>query len=122
MIILSNTTEDIERLKQEFGVCRKLLTALGDETRQHLLLIMLSSKCSGIRVIDLAERTNLSRPAVSHHIQILKKAGIVKPRREGTYIYYYLDPEHGDIDNMISLFTDMKQIVNNLPDRSGEEE
>lgn len=118
---MKNTAEDIDNLKNEFKTCRNIMTALGDETRQHLLLIMLSSECSGSRVVDIAERTNLSRPAVSHHIQILKKAGIVKPRREGTYIYYYLDPDLDDIDNMISLFTDIKRIAKNLPDRSGEE-
>ncbi|MGN0609578.1 MAG: ArsR/SmtB family transcription factor [Oscillospiraceae bacterium] len=118
---MSNTAGDIEKLKSEFKSCSTLMTALGDETRQHLLMIMLGSECSGSRVVEIAEKTNLSRPAVSHHIQILKNAGIVKSRREGTFIYYYLDPNLGDIDNMISLFTDMKRIVNELPDRSGEE-
>ncbi|MGN0696266.1 MAG: ArsR/SmtB family transcription factor [Oscillospiraceae bacterium] len=82
---------------------------------------MLGGECGGNRVVDIAERTNLSRPAVSHHIQILKRAGIVKSRREGTYIYYYLDPDMSDIDDMISLFADIKRVAENLPDRSGEE-
>lgn len=118
---MKNTAEDIERLKNEFKLCRNIMTALGDETRQHLLLIMLGSECGGSRAIDIAQKTNLSRAAVSHHIQILKNSGIVKSRREGTYIYYYLDPDVGNINCMIALFTDMKRIVKNLPDRSGEE-
>ena len=117
-----NTMEDIERLKAEFKACSKIMTALGDETRQHLLLIMISGQCGGSRVVDIAAKTNLSRPAVSHQMQVLKEAGIVKSRKEGTYVFYYLEPDLGDIDNMISLFGDMKKIVKNLPDRSGEED
>lgn len=116
-----NTIEDIERLREELQACQKTLLAMGDETRQHLLLIMLSSECSGIRVVDLAKKTNLSRPAVSHHMQILKDAGIVKSRKEGTLIYYYLDPEDIEIDKMIRLFNDIKRIMKNVPDRSGDD-
>ena len=120
-IVIKNTPADIEGWKEKFRKCQGLMTALGDETRQHLLFVMLGGECGGSRVVDIARRSNLSRPAVSHHMQVLKRAGIVRPRREGTCIYYCLDPDMGDIDNMISLFTDMKRIAENLPDRSGEE-
>lgn len=80
---MANTVEDVRRLEKEFKACRKILTALGDDTRQHLLCIMLRCECGGSRVIDIAEQTNLSRPAVSHHMQILKDAGVVKSRKEG---------------------------------------
>jgi ArsR family transcriptional regulator len=52
-------------------------------------------------------------------MQILKDAGIVKSRKEGTLIYYYLDPEDIEIDKMIRLFNDIKRIMKNVPDRSG---
>ena len=83
---------------------------------------MLSGKCSGSRVVEIAEKTNLSRPAVSHHIQILKEAGIVKARKEGTLIYYYLAPESEDIGRIVTLFQDIQRIMVNVPDRSGEDE
>lgn len=117
---MKNTIRDIERLQKEFKECRKFLAAIGDETRQHLLCIMLSSDCSGSRVIDIADKTNLSRPAVSHHMQILKNAGIVKSRKEGTLVYYYLEPSECEIEKMLRLMTDIKQITENLPDRSGD--
>lgn len=82
----------------------------------------LSKECSGSRVVDIAAQTNLSRPAVSHHMQILKNAGIVKMRKEGTFVYYYLDPEDGVIDQMITLFTDIKYIMDRAPDRRGEDD
>nr|WP_236883270.1 ArsR family transcriptional regulator [Clostridium botulinum] len=39
----------------------------------------------------MSKKTHLSRPAVSHHLQILKRAEIVNVRKEGTKNYYYLD-------------------------------
>ena len=115
---MENTIQDIERLKLEFQRCQKIFTALGDETRQYLLCMMLSGPCGGSRVVDLAARTNLSRPAISHHMQILKDAGIVQSRKEGTLIYYYLDPQDGAIEEMIRLFTDIQRIMKHAPDRS----
>ena len=77
--------DEIERLAEEFESCRSVLLALGDENRQHLILEMMRiENCNGVRVGEITERTHLSRPAVSHHIRILKEAGILKVRQEGT--------------------------------------
>ena len=119
---MKNTIEDIKRLETEFKACQKVLTAIGDETRQHLLCIMLQGECSGSRVVDTAEKTNLSRPAVSHHMQILKDAGIVKTRKESTCVYYYLDPETSKLENLITLFCDIKEVMKNVPARSGDDD
>ena len=80
----------------------------------------MQSDCFGSRVIDIAKKTNLSRPAVSHHIQILKDAGIVKSRKEGRFIYYYLDPDTSEIDDLILLLTTVKNLIKISPDRSIE--
>lgn len=117
---MRNTPEDAARLERKFKSCQKVLTALGDPTRQHLICIMLQQKCSGERVIELARKTNLSRPAISQHMRILKEAGIVKSRKEKTCIYYYLDPEMEELDNLLSLFGDIREFMKNVPDRSGE--
>lgn len=113
--------EELRQLAEEIRDTRKILTALGDETRQHLILVMMQSgSCSGLRVNDIAEKTSLSRPAVSHHLQILKDAGIVKMRREATKNYYYFDESAQAIDRLIGMLEDAKTIMNSLPDRSGE--
>lgn len=98
-----------------------MFLAFGDETRQYILSVLLCGECSGSRVVDIAKRTNLSRPAVSHHMQILKNTGIVKTRKEGTFVYYYLDPEENEIKKMIDLFSDIRQIMKNVPERNGDE-
>lgn len=95
--------------------------AFGDETRLYILSVLLCGECSGNRVVDIAKRTNLSRPAVSHHMQVLKNAGIVKTRKEGTFVYYYLDPEDSEIEKIIDLFSDIQKIMKNVPDRSNED-
>ena len=109
-------------LAGEFSSCTKILTALGDETRQHLILEMMGlGNCSGVRVCEITEKTNLSRPAVSHHLQILKDAGIVKMRKEGTKNYYYFDPEMESFERLISALRFAMEISGALPDRSGED-
>lgn len=113
--------KQVEELTNSLAACSPLLTAMGDETRQHLILEMLKiGKFGGLRVGEITERTNLSRPAVSHHLQILKNTGIVKMRREGTKNYYYFDPQMPAFDQLISTMQLAKAILQQLPDRSGE--
>ncbi len=110
--------DTIPSLADRFAACSGMLTALGDETRQHLIVEMLKiGQCSGVRVGQITERTNLSRPAVSHHLQIMKNAGIVKMRREGTKNYYYFDPEMEAFEHLIDTLQLAMDITKQLPDR-----
>lgn len=62
-----HTKEDIDNLAANFGKCQKILLALGDENRQHMILKMMKmGDCNGVRVNEITEKTHLSRPAVSH--------------------------------------------------------
>ena len=81
----------LKRIIKEFEVCHDALVAIGDETRQLIIMTLLESDCNGIRVGEITEKTHLSRPAVSHHLKILKEAGMINMRREGTKNYYYID-------------------------------
>ncbi|MGE7840057.1 ArsR/SmtB family transcription factor [Lysinibacillus sp. NPDC093712] len=72
--------------------CQKVLLAIGDETRQSILLVLMGTDCqTGLRVGEITEQTHLSRPAVSHHLKILRDAGIILMRKEGTKNFYYID-------------------------------
>lgn len=113
------TNEEIQDLAREFESCLKILTALGDENRQHLILEMMKiEQCYGARVGTITEKTHLSRPAVSHHLQILKDAGLLKVRREGTKNYYYFDAETEAMNRLLQMLSHAKQIMERLPDRS----
>ena len=114
--------KEIEKLASDFEKCRKILLALGDENRQHMILEMMKmSNCSGVRVNEITEKTHLSRPAVSHHLQILKDAGILKMRREATKNYYYFDPDMKSFNLLISVLQNAVDITSALPDRSNPE-
>lgn len=117
------TPKIIEQLADDFMASSKILTAIGDDTRQHLILQMIKiGNCNGVRVGEITANTNLSRPAVSHHLRILKEAGIVKVRKEGTKNYYYFDPETKSLEKLIEALQLTLAISKSLPDRSGENE
>ena len=85
--------ERLRKITAGFRACSNAFTAIGDETRQLILLVLLESDLSGIRVGEIAKKAHLTRPSVSHHLQILKESGIVAMRREGTRNYYYLSAD-----------------------------
>lgn len=93
----------IQEITSKFKECRKAISAMGDETRQLILITLLESDFNGIRVGEITEKTHLSRPAVSHHLKILKEAEIVNVRREGTKNYYYLDSKKSQWKSLTEL-------------------
>ena len=65
--------------------------AIADETRQRIMRLLC---CRELCVSDLvAELRHVSQPTVSHHLQILKVAGLVDTRRQGKQVYYTLRQE-----------------------------
>jgi len=89
---LKNKKEQLNKIKEDFMNCQKVLLAIGDETRQSILLVLMGTDCqTGLRVGEITEQTHLSRPAVSHHLKILRDAGVILMRKEGTKNFYYID-------------------------------
>ncbi|GAK48323.1 ArsR family transcriptional regulator [Secundilactobacillus oryzae JCM 18671] len=84
--------EDLQAIKDGFMKTQDILLALGDENRQLILISLLEAGCDGMRVGLLTEKTHLSRPAVSHHLKILKAAKLVSVRNVGTKHYYAVNP------------------------------
>lgn len=60
--------------------------ALSDETRQRLLVLL--GEEGEQRVNDLVARFGISQPTMSHHLGVLKNAGLVSDRRQGQSVYY----------------------------------
>jgi len=67
-----------------------LFTALSDPTRRNVFERL---QAGGRSVGELAENLPVSRPAVSQHLKVLKDAGLVRDRAEGTRRVYYIDPQ-----------------------------
>lgn len=103
---------DFTGLKKDFAEVSDFLIALGDEKRQAIIIALLEEgACKGVRVNELTETTNLSRPAVSHHLKILKDAKLIDYRSEGTKNYYYLTHELTEINKLKKLLDDVTKIM-----------
>ncbi len=103
-----------------FQNCRSAFTAISDETRQLILQALLESDLSGIRVGEIALKNHLTRPSVSHHLQILKEAGIVAMRKEDTKNYYYLSVQGTQwkaIADLVNLIYESVQHISEDADR-----
>lgn len=69
-----------------------LFKALADETR--LEIVRLLARASGeLCACELEEHFELSQPTISHHLRVLRQAGIVRGERRGTWVHYAIAPE-----------------------------
>lgn len=82
--------DEYHAIYEDFKASSKFFQAIGNETRQGILLFLIASGEKGARVNEITENAHLSRPAVSHHLNVLKEAGIIHCRPEGTSHYYYI--------------------------------
>lgn len=104
--------QGLAQLKEKFTASSDFLIALGDEKRQAIIITLLQDKaCEGLRVVDLTEATALSRPAVSHHLKILKQVGLIDMRSEGTKNFYFLSHNTTQITKLKSLLDDVTALI-----------
>lgn len=87
----SGETEELKKKLLEVAGLSEIFKILGDETRTKILYLLAHRE---LCVCDLASILELSLPAVSHHLRIMKALRLVKYRREGKMVYYSLDDEH----------------------------
>ncbi|MCY0937452.1 ArsR/SmtB family transcription factor [Streptomyces sp. H34-S4] len=74
----------------------KVFKALGDPVRLRLLSMIASRAGGEICVCDLTPAFDLSQPTISHHLKLLKQAGLIASERRGTWVYYRLLPQATD--------------------------
>ncbi|WP_069811294.1 ArsR/SmtB family transcription factor [Streptomyces sp. TP-A0874] len=74
----------------------KVFKALGDPVRLRLLSMIASRAGGEICVCDLTPAFELSQPTISHHLKLLKQAGLIDSERRGTWVYYRLLPQTTD--------------------------
>jgi ArsR family transcriptional regulator, arsenate/arsenite/antimonite-responsive transcriptional repressor len=81
---------DVERERAErMGAVAK---ALGDPVRIQLVDV-LRKHAGKVCVCELVPLFDLSQPTVSHHLKVLRDAGVVDSERRGLWAYYYVRPE-----------------------------
>jgi ArsR family transcriptional regulator len=74
----------------------RVFKALGDPVRLRLLSMIASRAGGEVCVCDLTPAFDLSQPTISHHLKLLKQAGLIDSERRGTWVYYRLLPEMTD--------------------------
>ena len=81
---------EIERAQAErIG---RVAKALGDPIRMQLVDV-LRKHAGKVCVCELVPLFDLSQPTVSHHLKVLREAGIVGSERQGLWAYYYVNPD-----------------------------
>jgi ArsR family transcriptional regulator len=70
----------------------KIFKLLSDETRLRILFYL--TRVDELHVRALCDLLGQSQPAVSHHLALLRVAGLIEPRREGKHNFYRLVTEH----------------------------
>jgi DNA-binding transcriptional ArsR family regulator len=84
--------EYAEHLPIDWAPLGRFFSALGDPYRQKILLIFEPGE--ELCVNEIARLFSLSRPAVSHHLKVLRDAGLLVSEKRGKEVYYRVNYEH----------------------------
>lgn len=90
-----------QQAKDTFRSCIPLFQALSDPARQDIILLL--ANYEKLSVNEIVEHATLSRPAISHHLKVLRDIRIVSSEQKGTQRYYSLS-----LNQSIAL---LKQLV-----------
>jgi DNA-binding transcriptional ArsR family regulator len=80
---------EVEIDKAKVGETVELLKALADPTRLTMIAT-LRQQAGPVCVCDLVKAFDLTQPTISHHMGVLKRAGLVESVKQGIWIYYRL--------------------------------
>lgn len=81
-----------------------LFKALNDPTRREILEML---KKKDLTAGEIADAFDISRPSISHHLDLLKQAGLVESVRDGQYISYSLNMTV--VDDLLKWFIQLKK-------------
>ncbi|MEU9900352.1 ArsR/SmtB family transcription factor [Streptomyces phaeochromogenes] len=81
----------------------KAFKALGDPVRLRLLSMIASREGGEVCVCELTPAFELSQPTISHHLKLLRQAGLIDCERRGTWVYYWALP--GVLDRLGAFLT-----------------
>lgn len=68
-----------------------LINAISDQTRLRILFLL--NHYAELCVCDLVTAIDTNQPKISRHLKVLRDAGLINTRRDGTWIHYRMNPE-----------------------------
>ncbi len=80
--------------------------ALNDPTRREILELL---KERDMPAGEIADKFNISKPSISHHLDLLRQANLVTSRKEGQFVYYSINLTV--IDELVKWFTQFSKPV-----------
>ena len=86
----------------------KIFKALNDPTRRKILQLLREKDLSAG---EIAQHFNMTKPSISHHLDLLKQAGLVSADKKGQYIFYSLNTTV--LDEVLNFFIELTQKNNN---------
>ncbi|MBC2837942.1 autorepressor SdpR family transcription factor [Robiginitalea sp. SC105] len=78
--------------------------SLNDPTRREILQLL---KEQDLSAGEIADRFDISKPSISHHLDILKRAGLVSGRRQGQFILYSINTTI--VEDLLQWVLDLKK-------------
>jgi DNA-binding transcriptional ArsR family regulator len=81
----------LRAIPREWRNISRAFTAMGDEHRQRILLTF--EKGERLNVGQIVEVSTLSRSAVSHHLKLMRDAGVLQSEKAGKEVYYWINKE-----------------------------
>jgi len=81
----------LRAIPREWQSMSKAFTAMGDEHRQRILLTF--EKGDQLNVGQIVEVSTLSRSAVSHHLRLMREAGVLNSEKVGKEVYYWVNAQ-----------------------------
>lgn len=83
--------------EEEAAELARVFKALGDPIRLRLLSLIGAHESGrqageGVCVCDLTVAFSVTAPTISHHLKVLREAGLIDSERRGTWVYYWLVP------------------------------
>ncbi|WP_067536632.1 ArsR/SmtB family transcription factor [Nocardia crassostreae] len=69
-----------------------IFKALSDPVRLRILTVVAGRAGQEACVCDLSEGFDVSQPTISHHLKVLREAGLLSSERRGSWVYYRIEP------------------------------
>lgn len=103
----------------------KVFAALASTARRKILAYL---SASDLTAGEIADRFEMSQPAVSKHLQVLENAGLVRREKRGQFVHYSLTPDnllntlHGFVAEVCPVSRPLKRESKALKNRRGQRE